>query len=195
MNRQFVAFVAVAACSFASGCRSAQLEKDQDCMRGALLDLYTNQIMDNLIRSYNGYPIVQLDYSDITGTVTQNGNASYAGNQNLQTERNEFGVTTLRQFTNIFQYSIGGSQENQLTITANPVLNNNEVYNAYLEFLEKPERLIVSDKPPPQAPPISSAALRPAHVTWDASLARARNASRSTSGCLANTVTTSCVWR
>jgi hypothetical protein len=144
-----LAFVAVVLCSFASGCRSAQLKKDQDCMRGALLDLYTNQIMDNLIRASNGYPIVQLDYSDITGTITQNSNASYGGNQNLETGRNEVGITTLRQFTNFFDYSIGGSQENQLTITANPVLNNNEVYNAYLEFLEKPERFIVSDEPPP----------------------------------------------
>jgi hypothetical protein len=149
MYRLFLALVAVAACSLAPGCRSAQLEKDQDCMRDALLDLYTNQIMDNLIRAYNGYPIVQLDYSDITGTVTQNSNASYGGHQDLETDRNEFGVTTLRQFTKFFEYSIGGSQENQLTITANPVLNNNEVYNAYLEFLQRPERFIASDEPPP----------------------------------------------
>jgi hypothetical protein len=149
MYRQFFAIIAVAACAFASGCRSAQLKKDQDGMRGALLDLYTDQIMDNLIRAHNGYPIVQLDYSDMTGTVTHNSNASYGGNQNLQTERNEFGLTTLRQFTNFFEYSLGGSQENQLTITANPVLNNNEVYNAYLEFLEKPERFVASDDPPP----------------------------------------------
>jgi hypothetical protein len=118
-------------------------------MRTALLDLYTNQIMDNLIRAYNGYPIVQLDYSDITGTVTHNSNASHGGNQSLETLRNEFAITTLRQFTSFFEYSIGGSQENQLTITANPVLNNNEVYNAYLEFLQKPERFIATDEPPP----------------------------------------------
>jgi hypothetical protein len=149
MSRRFIAVVAVALCLCGPGCRSAQLKKDQDCMRSALLDLYTNQIMDNLIRAHNGYPIVQLDYSDITGTVTQNGNASYGGNQNLRTERNGLGLTTLREFTNFFEYSVGGSQENQLTITANPVLNNNEVYNAYLEFLEKPERFVVSDDPPP----------------------------------------------
>ncbi|HKB37276.1 MAG TPA: hypothetical protein VKD72_12550 [Gemmataceae bacterium] len=149
MSRQFFAVVAVALWLCGPGCRSAHLKMDQDCMRAALLDLYTNQIMDNLIRASNGYPIVQLDYSDITGTVTQNANASYGGNQTLQTARNELGVTTLRQFTNFFEYSIGGSQENQLTITANPVLNNNEVYNAYLEFLEKPERFIASDEPPP----------------------------------------------
>src|SRR5262249_18479938 len=149
MSRQFFAVVAVALWLCGPGCRSAHLKMDQDCMRAALLDLYTNQIMDNLIRASNGYPIVQLDYSDITGTVTQNANASYGGNQTLQTARNELGVTTLRQFTNFFEYSIGGSQENQLTITANPVLNNNEVYNAYLEYLEKPERFIASDEPPP----------------------------------------------
>ncbi len=149
MYRLFVVLLLAPTCYLAFGCRSAQLKRDQDHMRCALLDLYTNQIMDNLIRAHNGYPIVQLDYSDITGTITQNGNGSFGGNQTLQTERNELAITTLRQFTNFLEYSVGGSQENQLTITSNPVLNNNEVYNAYLEFLVKPERFIVSDEPPP----------------------------------------------
>jgi hypothetical protein len=118
-------------------------------MRTVLLDLYTDQVMDNLIRTSNGMPIVQLDYSDITGTVTQSSNASYGGEQTLGTDRNDVGLIVLRSFSNMFNYGIGGSNENQLTISANPVLNNNEVYNAYLEFLAKPERLVMSCEPPP----------------------------------------------
>src|SRR6516164_8089761 len=108
MSRRYFAVGAAALCLCGPGCRSAQLRHDQDCMRTALLDLYTNQIMDNLIRAYNGYPIVQLDYSDITGAVTHNSNASHGGNQSLETLRNEFAITTLRQFTSFFEYSIGG---------------------------------------------------------------------------------------
>src|SRR5262245_43917779 len=102
------------------GCRARQLQKDQDHMRCALLDLYTNQVMDNLVRAHNGMPIVQLDYSDVTATVTHTGNANFGGNQSLATERDAVAVTISRAFTNFLEYSVGGSQESQLTVTANP---------------------------------------------------------------------------
>jgi hypothetical protein len=137
----------VAMLALVAGCRSQQLRHDQDHMRDALLDLYTNQIMDNLIRAHNGMPIVQLDYSNMTGTITHNANGSYGDMQTLETDRNPV-VTTLRKFVNVTTFGAGGSQMNQLTITANPVLNNNEVYNAYLEFLAKPEHFMVTCNPP-----------------------------------------------
>ena len=48
-----------------AGCRTEQLRYDQDQMRQAVLDLYTNQIMDNLIRAYCGMPMVQIDYTSL----------------------------------------------------------------------------------------------------------------------------------
>jgi hypothetical protein len=53
-----------------SGCAVQQLQKDHDQIRTALLDLYTNQIIDNLIRAHNGLPIIQLDYTNATALVT-----------------------------------------------------------------------------------------------------------------------------
>ena len=60
-----------------AGCRSTQLAQDQDQFRARLLDLYTNQIMDNLVRADQGLPIIQVDYTKITGTITQNGMGSF----------------------------------------------------------------------------------------------------------------------
>jgi len=57
------------------GCRSQQLACDQNKFRCQILDLYTDQIMDNLIRVDQGLPIVQMDYTNIVGTITQNGSA------------------------------------------------------------------------------------------------------------------------
>jgi hypothetical protein len=57
-------------CLALSGCAVHQLHSDHDKIRTALLDLYTNQIIDNLIRAYNGLPIIQLDYTNAVATVT-----------------------------------------------------------------------------------------------------------------------------
>ena len=143
-----IALVIVGAMIFSGmGCRAHQLRHDQDKMRHALLDLYTNQLMDNLIRAYNGMPIVQLDYTNMTGTITQDANGSFGEMQTLETQRNP-ALTTLRRFVNVTNFGLGAAEKAQLTVTANPVLNNNEVYNAYLEFLSKPERFMVTCDPP-----------------------------------------------
>ena len=55
------------------GCRAHQLQQDQDAIRIAVMDMYTNQIMDNLVRAHNGYPFVQMQYQEITGTVGNDG--------------------------------------------------------------------------------------------------------------------------
>jgi hypothetical protein len=138
------------------GCRSEQLARDQDQFRMRLLDLYTNQIMDNLVRAEQGLPIVQLDYSSITGTITQNGTGSFTS---TQTDMNSKMLviptvvrTLLHSFTNTVTYNPSAYQTSVLTVTANPVLNNNEVYNAYLEFINpelKPGRLVKTCEPPP----------------------------------------------
>jgi hypothetical protein len=121
------------------GCRAQQLCQDQDRIRCCLLDLYTNQILDNLIRAYEGLPIVQLDYTNITGTITQDASGNLTGS------RQEAAGVVSRAFS----VMAGGMQSQQLSVTANPVLNNNEVYNAYLEFAQDRDRFVVTNSPPP----------------------------------------------
>jgi hypothetical protein len=99
--------------------------------------------MDNLIRVHNGLPIIQLDYSNITGTINQETSASISGSRE----------SAAGAVTRIFGYMAGGTQTNNLTVTANPVLNDHDLYGAYLEFVyKKPGRLVVTpEQPPPGA--------------------------------------------
>ena len=136
-----------------AGCRSRQLANDQDQFRHALLGMYENQIMDNLIRAQNGLPFIQLDYTNITGTITDTG----SGNIGFAPGSTDTHVVDLiakarsltHTFTNTGTYGASGSRMSQLTVTANPVLDSAEVYNAYLAFLDKTGGLIRSCDPPP----------------------------------------------
>ena len=135
------------------GCRSQQLAKDQDQIRDAVLDLQTNQIMDNLIRIRKGLPIIHMDYIHMTGTVTNTGNGTLGGSQTTLTNRfltaPATAATIRRAFTNVFNHSASATQVNQLTLTAEPVTNSSSVYNAYLKFMKDPAHLIQTSEPPP----------------------------------------------
>jgi hypothetical protein len=97
----------------------------------------TDQIMDNLIRAYNGLPMLHMDYSSITGTISQTPSGQLSGS-----------TQTTPPVTNTIAYVLGFSQSNQLTVTANPVVDKPDVYSAYLDFVGKPNRLMVTPDPP-----------------------------------------------
>jgi hypothetical protein len=140
VKKNVVVIAVILACL---GCRAQQLARDQNHIREAVMDLHTNQIMDNLIRARHGLPILQLDYIHMTGTVTDTGSASTG---NIYTDARTAAVRTL---TDAFNINASGSKVNQLTITAEPVTTAPEVYNAYLEFLKEPGHLVESPCPPP----------------------------------------------
>jgi len=129
-----------------SGCRAAQLQNDQDAFRARLQQMHTDQIMDNLIQGSQGLPFVQLDYTKITGTVTQGADGSF---NESQTVGRTLGAAT-RTLSTMYGFTARGTQQNQLTVTADPIVNQPSVYKAYLEFLKKPERLVTSDEKPPE---------------------------------------------
>lgn len=137
----------------ASGCRSTQLANDQDHIRTAVMDLHTNQIVDNLIRYRRGLPILQLDYIHMTGTVTDTANGTLGGSQTLGWNRSLAApVTALslaRNFSNVFNWNVGGTKVNQLTITAEPVTTSPSVYEAYDAFMKDPAHLMETAEPPP----------------------------------------------
>jgi hypothetical protein len=135
------------------GCRSQQLAHDQDQFRGVLLDLYTNQIMDNLVRTKNGLPIIQLDYTNVGGLITQNATGNFMNTQTTADSRSLALPAVTRAlshaFTNVAGFSGSAGQTNQLSVTANPLINNNEVYNAYIQFVTMPGRFLATCDPPP----------------------------------------------
>ncbi len=137
-----------------TGCLSVkETQQDQDKIRAALDNLYENQLMDNLIRAANGLPFVQIDYTNATTTVgiTESGNLGGTQDLAINNSRTMAGAvfTLSRMFTNHWAYGASAMNSNQIALTANPVINNNDVYDAYLQFLANQDSLIVSCDPPP----------------------------------------------
>lgn len=48
-----------------AGCQAQRIGGQGKDFRAALLDMYTDQIMDNLIRAKNNEPFVQLEYTEL----------------------------------------------------------------------------------------------------------------------------------
>jgi hypothetical protein len=136
------------------GCAVTEARYDQDKIRTALLDLYTNQVIDNLILAANGMPFIQLDYSNATATVTVNQSGSIVGAEQVNATRplNKLArmVALALTFQSIWTYTVGAANTNQIALTANPAINNDEIYDAYLEYLAEPGSLQMSCDPPPK---------------------------------------------
>jgi len=54
--RKVWALIITSSICWMTGCTAVQAVRDQDVIRARLLDLYTSQIMDNLVRARNGLP-------------------------------------------------------------------------------------------------------------------------------------------
>jgi hypothetical protein len=135
------------------GCRATELAYDQDHIRSAVMELQTNQIMDNLIRYRNGLPILQLDYLHMTGTVTDTASGTLSGSQTVAGTKSLTGPTTALAFsrvlTNVFNWNVLGMKVNQLTVTAEPVNTVPTVYQAYVSYMENEKNLFEAPEPPP----------------------------------------------
>jgi hypothetical protein len=142
--------------------------RDQDQFRQAILAYYENQAIDNLIRAYLGLPIVQMDYTTVSGTVTDTISATLGGNYSHQktdvdTDKTttttdlikdamstavELTLAATKQIIYVFNYSLTGSRGTQLAVTAKPVIDDPGVYQKYLQFLAKAGSLVAEDEPP-----------------------------------------------
>ncbi|HEY3964991.1 MAG TPA: hypothetical protein VGM05_10610 [Planctomycetaceae bacterium] len=141
-------------CAFATGCAAREIHLDQDKIRTTLLDLYTNQIIDNLVQASNGLPIIQIDYTNASANVTYEETASLSDayqttNTSALTTAAKMSLAVTHQIVNTLTCGLTANHTNSVALTANPVLTNNEIYNAYLEFLGIPGSLQVTDMPPP----------------------------------------------
>ncbi len=138
-----------------SGCAVHEVHKDHDLIRTTLLDLYTNQIIDNLVRAKNGMPIIQLDYTQASAMVTITNSISGSDAQAV-TASNLLTIpaatlAATRTIMTTLMGSLGNMNANQVTIGAVPLITSNEVYDAYLQFLDEaknPGSLMVTKEPP-----------------------------------------------
>jgi hypothetical protein len=144
----------VCLCVALAGCAVPEVRRDHDQIREALLHLYTNQILDNLVRASNGLPIIQLDYTNASANLTIEetanfGDALQTTSSNVATVVAKSMLVLTHQAVATVTGSVGLNHTNSVSIMANPVLASDEVYNAYLTFLGRPGRLEVTCTPPP----------------------------------------------
>ena len=135
-------------------CAGPELRNDQDRIRTAILSLYTDQILDNLVRATNGLPIIQLDYTNASSNVSVEQTASLSNG--LQTTTNSAltlaaknMLVSTHQTVDTISSSVGANNSNNVALTATPVLTSNMLYDAYLTYLGIPGGLEITDAPPP----------------------------------------------
>jgi hypothetical protein len=126
------------------GCRSAQLGNDQADMRQTLLRLYEEQVLDNLIRAKEKYPIVQVDYSNMTGTMNQVASTNVGSSMTRVTNTPSNALTSffIRTVTWVANFGASASETANLTMTGQPVIAVDSVYQEYIDALAQDPDLI-----------------------------------------------------
>jgi hypothetical protein len=145
---------------FIQGCAVHELRSDQERIRATLVELNTNQVLDNLVRASKGLPIIQIDYTNASASVTleETANISDAvtttNATGLMSTIAKVGAAATTSFAvtaatlNTLIPSMTALHTNQIGISGTPVLTSNELYDAYLAYLGEPGRLQVTACPP-----------------------------------------------
>lgn len=125
----------------ATGCLARQVMHDGVKVRQALEEMYTDQIMDNLIRARCQLPFVQVTYAD----ATVQDNDVYGGTASGSESLTEVLMTALeRTYATMFSIQGNASRSRTMSFVMNPVTDQNDVYEAYLAFAQNPELFMVS---------------------------------------------------
>lgn len=127
--------------------RVRELRTDQHGIRQAVLGLYTEQLMDNLIRVACHQPFVHVDYKDFSGTVetTAKGKASVGTTEkDLNPRLFPAGVPppmNQEALSNEMTHTLGAeteaTQKTVLNMTGDPVTDSPSVYDAYMDFVSR----------------------------------------------------------
>ena len=109
-------------------------------IRQSLLDMYQDEVMDNLIRTELRLPVIEVDYRTMTGTVTSVTQGSAGYTQTMT--HNSFAIsggtqTPLRAITAGPTFSAQQASTVQLTLTGEPVCDPT-IYDAYEQYLFGP---------------------------------------------------------
>ncbi len=147
-NRQwFAVLLMLLFASFNGGCLSQQVAKDGNGIREALVDLYTDQAMDNLIRAREHRLFVQLKYSQLSVNDKHTLNASAMSEQATFTTAIQQ-ATRAVTFAAVFPFSATKTSDRTLSFQADPVVDQNYIYNEYLSFAEDPSLFFASKQKP-----------------------------------------------
>ncbi len=151
---RLVTLLLLACIPFNSGCQSAQVAHDGKGLRQALLDIYTDQAMDNLIRAHNGQAFVQLAYRDLLVQDVDSLSASIQDGLTTTNTRNKGvgGVLTsaVHTVTNVATFgAFTGKRDKTMSFHADIITDKNDIYETYLSFATNSQLFVVSDVKPP----------------------------------------------
>ncbi|MEE9131480.1 MAG: hypothetical protein V3T84_15795 [Phycisphaerales bacterium] len=119
------------------GCAAERAVREQRLIREHLVDLYEDQIRDNLVRIKTGRAFVHVNYSKLQGKTRDqvfgkiqagNQNTEVAGDNNIIIEgpgRNDITV--------VGEVTLG----DEISVSGEPVIGNATVYDAYILFAEQ----------------------------------------------------------
>lgn len=136
-----------------SGCFLHQVANDGINFRQSLLDMYTDQIMDNLIRASQNRPFAQLSYRNLIVTDFQMSKCSIsdeADPTNSHTLAATTGalLTSMHSFTDKVVFGVNMERDRTMEFTSDPVTGKNDVYEYYLAFASDPTLFRVSKQEP-----------------------------------------------
>ncbi|HZZ82607.1 MAG TPA: hypothetical protein VFE62_29180 [Gemmataceae bacterium] len=148
--------LALICASCASGCLARKVTADGVNLRQALIDMYTDQAFDNLIRAHENRLFVQLSYSQlsvvdkdaVTGSAV-GGEADLARGRATDLTKSAlaaFANTT--NYTGKFPLGLSGQRDRILSFHADPVTDKNYIYDAYRDFAHNSGLFVVSDRKP-----------------------------------------------
>ncbi len=133
------------------GCLHKQVARDGIGSRQAILDVYTDQIMDNLIRAKTCQPFVQLQYRDLSVQDLDTVGGGFDDTLTAGTNQTLVGAVVTgmtRSWSNAFKFNGSGRRDRTISFKADPVTDENEVYEYYMAFALDPTLFVESDTKP-----------------------------------------------
>jgi hypothetical protein len=132
-----------------AGCLPRQVAWDGAAFQNAVAHIYTQQAMNNLIRAYCDLPFIQLRFYQLKVTDTDDRSANRSLSQTITTQRDLFLAAAMRTLTNF--YTLGGvfDRRRTMSLNADPITDQNDIYERYLAFAHDPGRFCASEGPPP----------------------------------------------
>ncbi len=146
------ALAPIAALTLFSGCYHTQVRNDGNQVRKALLEMYTDQAMDNLIRARNNLPFIQLNYHDLLVQATDQYTGTFTNTQTFAADRSltfiKLAASAMRTVGTNFSFGGTAQRQDLLSFKADPITDQDDIYDKYLAFARDPARFQVSDHAP-----------------------------------------------
>jgi len=157
MRSVWAVLLAACCCIANNGCLARQVARDGIGLRQALEEMYTDQVMDNLIRVVEHRPFVQLAYSglsvqdfDKAGGNANGGEVDFPHSSVF--DASKAGILKFTRTAGVMgKYPVGltGERDRTMTFKADPVTDQNYIYVAYLNFARNPALFMVGCQKPP----------------------------------------------